>query len=64
MKIAALKSKLLSPSEAPGQQQLEDKLVKLQVALHWMKEVCSPGRACTLSFTARVGSECTKLCIS
>lgn len=65
-KIATLKSELSSPSEAPAQQQLalEDKLVKLQVALHWMTEVCSPGKACTLSFTARAGSECTKLCIS
>jgi len=65
-KITALKSELLSPSEAPAQQQLakEDKLVKLQVALHWMKEVCSPGGACTPSFTARVGSDCTKLCVS
>lgn len=42
VKIAALKSELLSlPSEAPVKQQLavQDKLVKLQVALHWMKEV-------------------------
>lgn len=45
MKIVALKSELLSlPSEAPVKQRLavQDKLVKLQVALHWMKEVCSP----------------------
>lgn len=44
VKITVLKSELLSlPTEAPPKQQLavQDKLVKLQVALHWMKEVCS-----------------------
>lgn len=44
VKITVLKSELLSlPTEAPPEQQLavQDKLVKLQVALHWMKEVCS-----------------------
>lgn len=43
VKITGLKSELLSlPTEAPPEQQLaaQDKLVKLQVALHWMKEVC------------------------
>ena len=44
MKIVALKAELRSlPPETPSKQRLamQNKLVKLQVALHWMKEVCN-----------------------